>query len=223
MRAAAPSRPPVAPQGIASPLHRLFALACFAVCHRSIMLQLRRVQLLCLDWYARLAASRVNLCLLHPRVGGRTLLCACAHIRAGHGTSAPIRGPPRASADIRVGPRASADIRVHPRTSAGIRRHPRSSADVRRHPRTSVHLRRHPHPCRRTRAHPHPSAHIRRPCYDLRSMRLSLCASTTLVACSVVPNSCAACLRLCLTCIRGYLWRIAVLGPVCGRRARVYS
>ena len=53
MRAAAPvpSRPPVAPQGIASPLHRLLALACFAVCYCSIMLQLRRVQLLCRDWY----------------------------------------------------------------------------------------------------------------------------------------------------------------------------
>ena len=140
MRAAAPSRPPVAPQGIASPLHRLFALACFAVCHRSIMFQLRRVQLLCRDWYARLAASRVNFLLA---------------------TSAS--GWPHVAVRVRAHPRRSLYIRTNSRTSARIRRHPRRSARIRRHPRTSAHLRRHPQTSVPVRGRPQTSAHIRAP------------------------------------------------------------
>ena len=139
-----------------------------------------------------LAASRVNLLLATSASGWPHVAVRLrAHPRRSLYIRTNSRTHPRASADIRVGPRASADIRIHPRTSAGIRRHPRPSADVRRHPRASMHLRRHPQPCRLIRAHPHPSAHIRMPRYDLRSMRLPVCASTTLVACSVVHNSCA--------------------------------
>ena len=65
MRAAALSRQPVAPQGIASPLHWLLALACFAACYCSIMLPQRRVQLLCRDWYARLCSSGRSKAWLH--------------------------------------------------------------------------------------------------------------------------------------------------------------